>query len=148
VPPASLELEITESTLMENAERTVRILDELYNMGLSLAIDDFGTGYSSLSALQKFPITTLKIDQSFVRDAATDADDAIIVNTIIQMGHGLNLDVIAEGVEFPSQLRFLRSAGCDFVQGLLFGYPMSAPEFMALLASQQQGTAAFKAMFA
>ncbi len=148
VPPASLELEITESTLMENPERTVRILDELYNMGLSLAIDDFGTGYSSLSALQKFPISTLKIDQSFVRDAATDADDATIVATIIQMGHGLNLDVIAEGVESHHQLRFLRSTGCDYVQGLLFGEPMSAAEFMRLLASQRQGAPAFKAMFA
>ena len=141
VPPASLELEITESTLMENPERTVKILDELYSMGLSLAIDDFGTGYSSLSALQKFPITTLKIDQSFVRDAATDADDATIVSTIIQMGHGLNLDVIAEGVESPHQLAFLRSTGCDYVQGLLFGEPMNAPEFMQLLLSQRFGAA-------
>ncbi|WKZ12861.1 MAG: EAL domain-containing protein [Gammaproteobacteria bacterium] len=147
VPPASLELEITESTLMENPERTVRILDELYSMGLSLAIDDFGTGYSSLSALQKFPISTLKIDQSFVRDAATDADDATIVATIIQMGHGLNLDVIAEGVESHGQLRFLRSTGCDYVQGLLFGEPMSGAEFMRLLASQRQGAPPFKAMF-
>lgn len=148
VPPASLELEITESTLMENPERTVRILDELYSLGLSLAIDDFGTGYSSLSALQKFPISTLKIDQSFVRHAATDADDGTIVSTIIQMGHGLDLDVIAEGVESEEQLDFLRSAGCDYVQGLLFGGPMTAAEFMKLLMSQHQGTAAFRKLFA
>jgi diguanylate cyclase (GGDEF)-like protein/PAS domain S-box-containing protein len=148
VPPASLELEITESTLMENPDRTVRILDELYSMGLSLAIDDFGTGYSSLSALQKFPISTLKIDQSFVRDAATDADDATIVATIIQMGHGLDLDVIAEGVESARQLAFLRSTSCDYVQGLLFGEPMTAAEFMELLAGQRQGAPAFKALFA
>jgi diguanylate cyclase (GGDEF)-like protein/PAS domain S-box-containing protein len=148
VPPASLELEITESTLMENPERTVKILDELYSMGLSLAIDDFGTGYSSLSALQKFPITTLKIDQSFVRDAATDADDATIVSTIIQMGHGLNLDVIAEGVESPHQLAFLRSTGCDYAQGLLFGEPMTAREFMQLLLSQRSGAPAFNSLFA
>jgi diguanylate cyclase (GGDEF)-like protein/PAS domain S-box-containing protein len=148
VPPASLELEITESTLMENPDRTVRILDELYSMGLSLAIDDFGTGYSSLSALQKFPISTLKIDQSFVRHAATDADDATIVATIIQMGHGLNLDVIAEGVESAHQLEFLRSTSCDYVQGMLFGAPMNATEFMRLLASQRQGAPAFKALFA
>jgi diguanylate cyclase (GGDEF)-like protein/PAS domain S-box-containing protein len=148
VPPASLELEITESTLMDNPDRTVKILDELYSMGLSLAIDDFGTGYSSLSALQKFPISTLKIDRSFVRDAASDTDDATIVNTIIQMGHGLNLDVIAEGVESAGQLKFLRSTGCDYVQGLLFGEPMSAGEFMRLLATQRQGAPAYKALFA
>jgi EAL domain-containing protein (putative c-di-GMP-specific phosphodiesterase class I) len=117
-------------------------------MGLSLAIDDFGTGYSSLSALQKFPITTLKIDQSFVRDAATDADDATIVSTIIQMGHGLNLDVIAEGVESPRQLAFLRSIGCDYAQGLLFGEPMTALEFMQLLLSQRSGAPPFKTLFA
>lgn len=147
IPPASLELEITESTLMENPERTVNILDELYNMGLSLAIDDFGTGYSSLSALQKFPISTLKIDQSFVHRIASDADDATIVTTIIQMGHGLNLDVIAEGVESEQQLAFLRTANCDYVQGMLFGAPMSADDFMQLLMSQRQGTAAFGMFF-
>jgi EAL domain-containing protein (putative c-di-GMP-specific phosphodiesterase class I) len=147
VPPASLELEITESTLMDNPEHAVKILDELYNMGLSLAIDDFGTGYSSLSALQKFPISTLKIDQSFVRRVASDADDATIVNTIIQMGHGLNLDVVAEGVETEQQLNFLRAAGCDYVQGLLFGEPMSADDFMLLLMSQRQGAAAFRMFF-
>jgi len=146
VPPASLELEITESTLMENAERTVKILDELYSMGLSLAIDDFGTGYSSLSALQKFPITTLKIDRSFVEDAAVDPDDATIVSTIIQMGHGLNLDVIAEGVESLHQLAFLQAAGCDYVQGLLFGEPMSAEDFMQLLVTQRQGAPAYKTL--
>jgi EAL domain-containing protein (putative c-di-GMP-specific phosphodiesterase class I) len=146
VPPASLELEITESTLMENAERTVKILDELYSMGLSLAIDDFGTGYSSLSALQKFPITTLKIDRSFVVDAAVDADDATIVTTIIQMAHGLNLDVIAEGVESRHQLAFLREAGCDYVQGLLFGEPMGAAAFLELLLTQRNGQPAFRAL--
>jgi diguanylate cyclase (GGDEF)-like protein len=144
VPPGSLELEITESTLMENPERTVKTLDELYNMGLSLAIDDFGTGYSSLSALQKFPITTLKIDRSFVVNAADVADDATIVATIIQMGHGLNLDVIAEGVESTRQLQFLRGAGCDYVQGLLFGQPMSAEAFMRLLIEQRQGEPAYR----
>jgi diguanylate cyclase (GGDEF)-like protein/PAS domain S-box-containing protein len=143
VPPGGIELEITESTLMENPERTVRILDELYEMGLSLAIDDFGTGYSSLSALQKFPITTLKVDRSFVVNAATNSDDATIVATIIQMAHSLNLDVIAEGVESPAQLAFLRSAGCDYVQGLLFGEPMSAEAFMRLLVAQREGEPAF-----
>ncbi len=147
VPPTSLELEITESTLMEDPDRTVKILDELYAMGLSLAIDDFGTGYSSLSALQKFPINTLKIDQSFVRDVTADADDATIVATIIQMGHGLKLRVVAEGVESPHQLAFLRSTGCDYVQGLLFGQPMNAPQFMDLLLSQRHGAAVFRPLF-
>jgi EAL domain-containing protein (putative c-di-GMP-specific phosphodiesterase class I) len=133
---------------MEDPERTVRTLDELYSLGLSLAIDDFGTGYSSLSALQKFPISTLKIDQSFVRDAAVDPDDATIVSTIIQMAHSLNLDVIAEGVESEEQLQFLRSVKCDFVQGLLFGQPMSAQQFMQLLASQRTGKLTYSALFA
>jgi len=145
VAPASLELEITESTLMENPERTVKMLDELYAMGLTLAIDDFGTGYSSLSALQKFPISTLKIDRSFVVDAARDPDDATIVSTIIRMGHGLDLDVIAEGVESEEQLTFLRASSCDFAQGLLFGPPMGADEFAAILARQRDGTPAFQA---
>ncbi|MGI9248707.1 MAG: EAL domain-containing protein, partial [Woeseiaceae bacterium] len=99
VSPTSLELEITETTLMENPERTIKLLDQLYGLGLHLAIDDFGTGYSSLSALQQFPISTLKIDQSFVRNIVTNPDDATIVDTIIQMGSNLNLDVVAEGVE-------------------------------------------------
>ncbi|MBW7929971.1 MAG: EAL domain-containing protein [Gammaproteobacteria bacterium] len=146
VPPASLELEITESTLMEDPERTVKTLNELYAMGLSLAIDDFGTGYSSLSALQKFPINTLKIDQSFVREAPTNADDATIVSTIVRMGHGLKLDVVAEGVESPEQLAFLRATGCDYAQGLLFGEPMNAPQFIELLVSQRHKNTAFEAL--
>jgi diguanylate cyclase (GGDEF)-like protein/PAS domain S-box-containing protein len=148
VPPASLELEVTETTLMEDPERTVRILDELYAMGLSLAIDDFGTGYSSLSALQKFPISTLKIDQSFVRDAASDPGDATIVSTIIQMGHSLDLDVIAEGVESERQLHFLRGTECDYVQGLLFGSPMTPEDFIELLVSQRGGMPAYGGFFA
>lgn len=147
VPPASLELEVTESTLMEDPDRTIRILDELYAMGLSLAIDDFGTGYSSLSALQKFPISTLKIDQSFVRDAGRDSNDATIVSTIIKMGHSLNLDVIAEGVESRDQLLFLRSTDCDYVQGLLFGKPLAPEDFIRLLLAQRSGTEPYAALF-
>ncbi len=105
VSPTAFELEITETTLMADAKRTVRLLDELYAMGLHLSIDDFGTGYSSLSALQQFPIGTLKIDQSFVRDVCEDAGDATIVRTIIEMGRSLGMEVIAEGVES------LRAAG-------------------------------------
>ena len=143
VSPTAFELEITETTLMADAQRTVRLLDELYAMGLHLSIDDFGTGYSSLSALQQFPIGTLKIDQSFVRDAADDAGDATIVRTIIEMGRSLGMEVIAEGVESRRQLQFLRSNACHYGQGRLFGEPCTAEELMALLAQQTGGTAPF-----
>ena len=148
VSPASLELEITETTLMDDAERTVKLLDALYAMGLHLAIDDFGTGYSSLSALQHFPISTLKIDRSFVRHAATDREDATIVSTIIQMAHNLGMDVVAEGVETEEQLEFLRGERCDYVQGMLFGEPFEASEYVALMVRQMEGTDAHRALFA
>jgi EAL domain-containing protein (putative c-di-GMP-specific phosphodiesterase class I) len=114
-------------------------LNELHAMGLHLSIDDFGTGYSSLSALQQFPIGTLKIDQSFVRDAAIDSDDATIVRTIIDMGKSLDMEVIAEGVENEEQFNFLRSRGCHFAQGRLFGDAMSADDFLALITQQESG---------
>jgi diguanylate cyclase (GGDEF)-like protein/PAS domain S-box-containing protein len=148
VSPTSLELEITETTLMENPERTIKLLDELYARGLYLAIDDFGTGYSSLSALQQFPISTLKIDKSFVRDVATNADDATIVGTIIHMGKSLKMDVVAEGVETEEQLTFLQQMNCTYVQGLLFGDPMSADNYLELLLSQAEGTDKYRALFA
>jgi EAL domain-containing protein (putative c-di-GMP-specific phosphodiesterase class I) len=121
---------------MTDPKRTIGLLNELYAMGLHLAIDDFGTGYSSLSALQQFPIGTLKIDQSFVRDVAVDSDDAAIVRTIIDMGKSLNLEVIAEGVEAMEQLEFLRKHGCYYAQGRLFGEPMGAGELLAILDAQ------------
>ena len=148
VSPTSLELEITETTLMENPTRTIKLLDQLYGLGLHLAIDDFGTGYSSLSALQQFPISTLKIDQSFVRHIATNADDATIVDTIIQMGRNLKLDVVAEGVEEEAQLVFLQEHGCNYAQGMLFGDPMSADNYLELLLAQAAGTDSFRALFA
>ncbi len=148
VSPTSLELEITETTLMENPDRTIKLLDQLYALGLHLAIDDFGTGYSSLSALQQFPISTLKIDKSFVRDVAINPDDATIVGTIIQMGHNLNMDVVAEGVENEDQLNFLQGLHCTHVQGLLFGSPMSSDNYLELLISQAEGTDTHKALFA
>jgi len=143
VSPTSFELEITETTLMADAQRTVRLLDELYAMGLHLSIDDFGTGYSSLSALQQFPIGTLKIDQSFVRDVAEDAGDATIVRTIIDMGRSLGMEVIAEGIESQRHLEFLRNHHCNFGQGKLFGEPCTAEELLALLARQAGGVAPF-----
>lgn len=148
VSPTSLELEITETTLMENPERTIKLLDQLYALGLHLAIDDFGTGYSSLSAMQQFPISTLKIDQSFVRDVATNPDDATIVSTIVQMGRNLNMDVVAEGVESEDQLAFLQQLGCTYVQGLLFGDPMSSDSYLELLLAQAEGTDTHRALFA
>ena len=143
VSPTAFELEITETTLMADPQRTVRLLDELYAMGLHLSIDDFGTGYSSLSALQQFPIGTLKIDQSFVRDACEDQNDATIVRTIIEMGRSLGIEVIAEGVESQAQLEFLRGSGCNYGQGRLFGEPCTAEDLLALLAHQARGPAPF-----
>ena len=148
VSPTSLELEITETTLMENPERTIRLLNQLYALGLHLAIDDFGTGYSSLSALQQFPISTLKIDKSFVRHVSSNPDDATIVSTIIQMGRNLNMDVVAEGVESEDQLAFLQKLGCTYVQGLLFGDPMSSDSYLELLLAQAEGTDTHRALFA
>src|ERR1700675_2210838 len=148
VSPTCFELEVTETTLMTDPKRTIGLLNELYAMGLNLAIDDFGTGYSSLSALQQFPIGTLKIDQSFVRDVAVDTNDAAIVRTIIDMGKSLDLEVIAEGVEEAEQLEFLRAHGCDYAQGRLFGDAMEADKMLAILTGQQGGPAHHAALCA
>jgi diguanylate cyclase (GGDEF)-like protein/PAS domain S-box-containing protein len=139
VSPSCVELEITETTLMMDAEHTLPLLDELKAMGVHLSIDDFGTGYSSLSALQQFPIGTLKIDQSFVRNAASDPDDATIVRSIIDMGRSLGLDVLAEGIETEEQRRFLIGSGCQYGQGRLFGEPVSSDAFLDLVVRQETG---------
>jgi diguanylate cyclase (GGDEF)-like protein/PAS domain S-box-containing protein len=139
VPASCVELEITETTLMLDAERTLPLLDELRAMGVHLSIDDFGTGYSSLSALQQFPISTLKIDRSFVTNAATDPDDATIVRTIIEMGRSMGLQVIAEGIETEEQRYFLLHSGCQLGQGRLFGDAMSSVAFLELLQRQDTG---------
>ena len=143
VSPSLFELEITETTLMSDKDRTLKLLDELSAMGLHLSIDDFGTGYSSLSALQQFPIGTLKIDQSFVRDVAEDAGDATIVRTIIDMGRTLGMDVVAEGIESLRHLRYLRDHGCPYGQGRLFGDPAPVASLLALLARQANGAPPF-----
>jgi diguanylate cyclase (GGDEF)-like protein/PAS domain S-box-containing protein len=148
VSPSNFELEITETTLMTEAGRMVRLLDELHAMGLHLAIDDFGTGYSSLSALQQFPVGTLKIDQSFVRHATVSREDATLVRTIIEMGKNLDLKVVAEGIESQQQLDFLRSRDCHYGQGRLFGEPMSAEDFLGLLLAQARGESSYERMFA
>lgn len=143
VSPTALELEITETTLMADVKRTLRLLNELYGMGLHLSIDDFGTGYSSLSALQQFPIGTLKIDQSFVRDLGDDEGDATIVRTIIEMGRSLGMDVIAEGVESMRHLEFLRAHHCNFAQGRLFGEPCVVADLKNLMIRQEAGDPPF-----
>lgn len=127
--PASLELEITESVLMENAEASTSVLKDLEQMGLTLAIDDFGTGYSSLSYLKQFPISTLKIDRSFIIDLPDDEDDKAIVSSVIALANHMQLDVVAEGVESEWQLDYLRQLSCKQAQGFLFGHPMAADEF-------------------
>jgi diguanylate cyclase (GGDEF)-like protein/PAS domain S-box-containing protein len=146
VSPSCFELEVTETTLMTDPKRTIGLLNELYGMGLHLAIDDFGTGYSSLSALQQFPIGTLKIDQSFVRDLVEDSNDAALVRTIIDMGKSLDLEVIAEGVETSEQLEFLREHGCFYAQGRLFGDAMEAATLLAVLEAQMRGPACHAAL--
>ncbi|HEY0376346.1 MAG TPA: EAL domain-containing protein [Pyrinomonadaceae bacterium] len=130
---ASLELEVTESSVMKNAESSVRTLAELKAMGIKIAVDDFGSGYSSLSYLKSLPIDVLKIDQSFVRDMTADPKDAAIVMAIIQLAHSLQLEVKAEGVETEEQLRFLSLLRCDAMQGYLFCKPLPADAFEQLL---------------
>ncbi len=131
--PAWLELEITEGMVMRDPERAVLLLHELKAMGIHLSVDDFGTGYSSLSYLKRFPLDSLKIDRSFIQDLPRDGDDAGITQAIIAMAHSLRLAVIAEGVETAEQLDFLRSNGCDEMQGYLFSVPLPADQFLALL---------------
>jgi diguanylate cyclase (GGDEF)-like protein len=131
--PNYLELELTEDTIMEDAEEAIGVLDQLKKMGVGLSIDDFGKGYSSLSYLKRFPIDTLKIDQSFVRDIPGDADDTTIAKLIIDMAHALELKVVAEGVETEEQRAFLCAQQCDEAQGYLFGRPMPAKEFEKFL---------------
>jgi EAL domain-containing protein (putative c-di-GMP-specific phosphodiesterase class I) len=126
VDPRMIEMEITESVLMAGAEESIRTLQVLKLLGISISVDDFGTGYSNLSYLKRFPLDALKIDRSFVRDIPEDLDDAAITRTIISMAHGLRLKVIAEGVERPEQMRFLEEHGCDFVQGYLVSKPQPA----------------------
>ena len=139
VDPHWLGLEITETVIMENPEVSIGTLRDLKALGIELSLDDFGTGYSSLSYLKRFPIDKLKIDQSFVRDVTTDADDEAMVSAIIVMAHQLNIRVVAEGVETEAQLAFLRDRGCDEYQGHLFSRPLPADQLFACLGAASAG---------
>ena len=132
IAPQWLQLEITESMLMQGAEEVIRIMNQLVALGIGLALDDFGTGYSSLSYLKRFPVATLKIDQSFVHGIPSDSNDCAIASAIIVMAHQLNLEVVAEGVETIEQFEFLGEAGCNQAQGYLLSQPVSAEKIASL----------------
>jgi len=131
--PAYLELEITEGAVMNNPEQAVILLNRLKAFGIHFAIDDFGTGYSSLNYLKRFPLNTLKIDRTFIRDLPGDSDDAAITQAILAMAHSLRLVVVAEGVETAEQMRFLLDNHCDEIQGYYFSRPQPANDFALLL---------------
>jgi len=134
--PRRLELEITESTVMHNPERAVEVMQQLKRLGVRVAIDDFGTGYSSLSYLKRFPLSSVKIDRSFVLDLPGDKDDAAITQAVIAMAHSLRLRVVAEGVETAEQYRFLEEHQCDEMQGYYFSKPVDALTIARLLAGR------------
>jgi len=138
-PAKRLELEITESGLMENQDKTTVILNSLHMQGIHLAIDDFGTGYSSLAYLKSFSVDVLKIDKSFIAEIPNNTDDMEIAATIVAMGHILGFKVLAEGVETTEQLDFLRKAGCDAYQGFIKSRPLPALKFAELLSDQNKG---------
>ncbi|WP_459867958.1 EAL domain-containing protein [Endothiovibrio diazotrophicus] len=129
IDPRLLRFELTESVIMEDAAEAIQMLKQIRDMGISVSVDDFGTGYSSLAYLKRFPISTLKIDRSFVSDITEDPDDFAIVRSIITLGHSLRLNVVAEGVENGHQLELLRQEGCDFIQGFHFSKALPAAEF-------------------
>jgi EAL domain-containing protein (putative c-di-GMP-specific phosphodiesterase class I) len=134
-----LELELTETFLMQDSSSTEVVLEALKSMGVQLTLDDFGTGYSSLSYMRRFPIDTLKIDQSFVRNLVTDADDASIVSAVINMGSSLHMGVVAEGIETREQLAMLREQRCPEGQGYLFSHPLIAEGITPLLIRDGNG---------
>jgi EAL domain-containing protein (putative c-di-GMP-specific phosphodiesterase class I) len=126
IPGQLLELELTESVVMADPEASIAMLKEFRELGITIAIDDFGTGYSSLSYLRRLPIQKLKIDKAFVRDLGSDPDDAAIIDTILAMARVLKLETVAEGVESPAQLEYLRGKNCSEIQGYFIAKPMSA----------------------
>lgn len=141
--PHNLELEVTESVFMDDINHTIETLQKLHALGVELAIDDFGTGYSSLSYLRQFPIDRLKIDQSFIRNALNNSDDAAIARTIVNLGHSLNLKVIAEGVETKEHEQFLLSQKCDEVQGFRYSKPIPVDDFVKFMKSYKGSLSVF-----
>lgn len=136
--PHLLELEITESAVMENVEHTISVLEGLRDLGVSLSIDDFGTGYSSLNYLKRFPVKRIKIDKAFVDEIVDENSDGVIARAVITMGHSLGMEITAEGVEEPGQQAFLKAQNCDEIQGYLFAKPMNAANFTDFVTQQKQ----------
>ncbi|MEO0455607.1 MAG: EAL domain-containing protein [Cyanobacteria bacterium P01_A01_bin.114] len=137
IEPSLIDLELTESLLVDNIERTSSMLNELRESGFAIAIDDFGTGYSSLGYLQRFPINVLKIDKCFIRNLDSNLSNRVIVKAIIEMAQGLKIDTIAEGVETPAELATLRQLNCGAMQGYLFSQPLCAKAFEVMIACAQ-----------
>jgi EAL domain-containing protein (putative c-di-GMP-specific phosphodiesterase class I) len=134
---SQLELELTESAIMEDVEEARGVLDRLKARGIQISVDDFGTGYSSLAYLRRLPLDRLKIDRSFVNDVTDDPEDAVITTAIIGMAKTLGLKTLAEGIETPSQLAFFRERGCDEAQGFLLAKPMPSEELLAWWAARE-----------
>ena len=134
-----LELEITESTLMDDLDMAVGLMRQLRELGVRLSLDDFGTGYSSLGHLKRFPLHRIKIDRTFIRDVLVEPDNACIVSAIISLAHSLRISVVAEGVETTEQMAYLRKLSCEEAQGYLFSKPICAREFTAMLHSNDSG---------
>jgi EAL domain-containing protein (putative c-di-GMP-specific phosphodiesterase class I) len=137
LPPDCLELEITENVILQHDEAALATLRELAQLGVLAAFDDYGTGYVSLSLLKRFPIARLKIDQSFIRDLCTDAEDAAVVKAILYLGRSFGLDVVAEGIEREDQEAMLRELGCLHGQGYLYAKPMRALKMQAFLTARR-----------
>jgi len=133
IDPKDLDLELTESIIMHDEKNTVETLFKLHDMGVTLSVDDFGTGYSSLSYIQRFPLDTLKIDRSFVRYITSNSKDAEMIDSIIALGHSMNLKVLAEGVETVEQLEYLQSRGCDEAQGFYYSKAVTADRITEIL---------------
>jgi EAL domain-containing protein (putative c-di-GMP-specific phosphodiesterase class I) len=138
IAPSSLELELTESCVMRDAERSIRVLSELADLGVCISVDDFGTGYSSLSYLRRLPLQRLKIDRSFICDIESNSEDAEITRAIVSMAHSLKLQVTAEGVETRAQHDFLRKLGCEQYQGFYCNPPLPADRFLQTLNAGEQ----------
>jgi EAL domain-containing protein (putative c-di-GMP-specific phosphodiesterase class I) len=136
--PNSVKLEITESMVMNDVKEALILLEKLKSLGLRLSMDDFGTGYSSLSYLHRFPMDTLKIDQSFVRQMEESTEDAEIVKTIVLLGHNLSMDIVAEGIETETQMQTLRSLNCEYGQGYFFSKPLPSDSATLLLSNFPQ----------